>query len=401
MNSVDIVVIGGGIVGLATAYQLGKRQPALRIAVVEKEAAVAQHQSGRNSGVLHTGIYYKPGSLKAEYCREGRQAMIDFCAAEGIPHRICGKVVVATRDDEVTPLENLYDRALANGVEARVIDAVELAEIEPHAAGVRAVHLPGAGVVSFPAVCERLVERIREQGSQVVTRAEALGLTSRLRRTVVHTRAGDFETRDVVNCAGLHCDEVAALTGERPEVRIVPFRGDYFALRPEAGHLVRHLIYPVPDPRFPFLGVHLTRLIDGEVECGPNAVPALGREAYGKLQVVPRDAVSLVTSGGFLRFAARHARMGAGEVWRALNKPAFVRALQRLVPQVTAEALVPARSGIRAQAMRADGTLVDDFLITETRLAMNVLNAPSPAATSSLNIGNTLAERVEQRLSAS
>ncbi|MBN2196159.1 MAG: L-2-hydroxyglutarate oxidase [Polyangiaceae bacterium] len=398
MQSVDIVVIGGGIVGLATAYQLGKREPALRVGVVEKEAAVAQHQSGRNSGVLHSGIYYKPGSLKAENCREGRRAMIDFCAAEGLPHSICGKVIVATRDSEVIALEHLYDRALANGVDARVIDAVELADLEPHAAGLRAIHLPEAGVADFRAVCERLVERIREQGSLVVTRAEVLGITSRRDRMVVHTRQGDFEGRDVANCAGLYSDRVAAMTGERPEARIVPFRGEYFALRESASHLVRHLIYPVPDPRFPFLGVHFTRLVDGKVECGPNAVAALGREAYGKVEVTPRDLFESITYRGFLRFAARHARVGAGEVWRSMNKGAFVSALQRLVPQVGSQDLIPARAGIRAQAMLPDGTLVDDFLISETRLAMHVLNAPSPAATSAFNIGRTLAERIEERL---
>lgn len=398
MHSVDVVVIGGGIVGLAAAYQLGRREPSLRVAVIEKEAAVALHQSGRNSGVLHTGIYYKPGSLKAENCREGRQAMLDFCASEGLPHQVCGKVIVATREAELEALEHLYDRALANGVEARVIDAMELAELEPHAAGLRAIHVPGTGVVDFRAVCARLAERINEQGGTVVTRAEARGITSRRGGTVVHTTRGDFAGRDVLNCAGLHSDRVAAMTGERPEVRIVPFRGDYFSLQPSAQHLVRHLIYPVPDPRFPFLGVHFTRGVDGEVECGPSAVAALGREAYGRMEFEPRDLLETVGYGGFLRFATRHARVAATEVWRSLNRGSFLATAQQLVPQVGAKDLVPARCGIRAQAVRPDGSLEDDFLINETRLAVHVLNAPSPAATSALNIGATLAERVEARL---
>ena len=398
MENADVAVVGAGIVGLATAYRLQQVEPTLRVLVLEKEAAVAQHQSGRNSGVLHSGIYYRPGSLKADNCREGREAMVAFCEAEGVPYEICGKVIVAVNESELPRLENIFDRGQANEVRCEMLDAIQLAEIEPHTAGVRAIHVPDVGIVDFSRVCEKFAEKIEAAGGRVVTRAEVHRLSVRRNRVVASTPAGSFEVRQVVNCAGLQSDRVAKLTGEDPRVKIVPFRGEYYELTDRARHLCRNLVYPVPNPEFPFLGVHFTRRIDGSVECGPNAVLAFGREAYRKLAVNTADLAESLTYGGFLKMATRHLRMGAGEMWRSLNKNAFVAALQRLVPQVRATDLVPAPAGIRAQAIEPDGTLVDDFLIHETRHVINVLNAPSPAATASLSIGKSVADSLLDRL---
>ncbi len=398
MGKADVAVVGAGIVGLATAYQLQQAEPSLRVTVLEKESAVAQHQSGRNSGVLHSGIYYRPGSLKAENCRDGREAMVAFCEAEGIPHEICGKVIVAVSEDELPQLEKVFDRGQANDVRCEMLDAMQLADLEPHAAGVRAIHVPDAGIVDFTQVCAKLVEKIEAAGGQVVTGAEVHRLAARRNRLVVSTTAGDYEVRQAVNCAGLQSDRVARLTGEDPGVKIVPFRGEYYELTDRAKHLCKNLVYPVPNPDFPFLGVHFTRRIDGTVECGPNAVLATGRESYRKLAINPGDLAESLSYGGFLRMATRHLKMGVGEMWRSLNKNAFVTALQRLVPQVRPEDLVPARAGIRAQAIEPDGSPVDDFLIHETRHVINVLNAPSPAATSALTIGRSISESLLDRL---
>lgn len=404
MKEADVVVVGAGIVGLATAYQLAHRYHGLRIALLEKEAGEAHHQTGRNSGVLHSGIYYKPGSLKAENCRQGKKAMEVFCAAEGIPYEICGKVIVATVEGELTALENIYQRGIQNGVSCKLIDPPELRALEPHARGVRAIHVPEAGIVDYRAVCRRLRERIDEHpGNRIVFGAEVRCLEAiregGRERVRVTTTAGDFCARFVVNCGGLQSDRLAALGGPAPKLRIVPFRGEYYQVLPEARALVRNLIYPVPRPEFPFLGVHFTRMIDGSVECGPNAVLALGREAYQKYEVNPEDLLEALTYPGFLRLSARYWRVGLGEVHRSVSKAAFVAALQRLVPDIRPEHLTPAPAGIRAQAVAPDGSLVDDFLMYENEHVLSVVNAPSPAATASLNIGKLIAGRVAARLS--
>jgi (S)-2-hydroxyglutarate dehydrogenase len=394
----DVAIVGGGIVGLATAYQLTRSAPARRVVVLEKEAALACHQSGHNSGVLHSGIYYKPGSQKALNCRAGKKAMEEFCAVEEIPYEICGKVIVAVDESELASLMRIHERGQANGVICTLIDAARLAELEPHAAGVKAIHVPETGIADYRAVCRRLAERVRERDGEVVTSARVTALRPDAAGVTVATTAGDFQARQVVNCAGLHSDRVTALGGTRPTARIVPFRGEYYALAPEARHLCKNLIYPVPDPSFPFLGVHFTRMIDQSVECGPNAVLAWAREGYRKTDINLADLCGTLTYRGFQKMAAKHWRMGVLEMWRSFSKRAFVAALKRLVPEISAEHLSPAPAGVRAQAVAADGSIVDDFLIQEGERVINVGNAPSPAATASLNIGKAIADRVLARL---
>lgn len=395
----DLAVVGGGIVGLATAYQFTKRLPGKRVVVLEKEARVAEHQTGHNSGVLHSGIYYKPGSLKAINCRAGKKAMEAFCAAEGIAHEICGKVIVAIDDADLPSLQKIYERGVANGINCAIIDRARLTEIEPHAAGIKAIHVPEAGIVNYRQVCERLAERVKEAGGEVVLGARVTKVTHQTDGVTVITSKGDYTASQLVNCAGLHSDRVAKLTGEKPAAKIVPFRGEYFEVKHAAKHLCRNLIYPTPDPAFPFLGVHFTRMIDGSVECGPNAVLAFGREGYKFWSVNPRDLFESLTYPGFIRMALKHWKMGAGEMWRSLSKKAFVRALQRLVPEITAKDLESAPAGIRAQAVSPDGGMVDDFLIQEADRVVNVCNAPSPAATASLQIGETITDRLAVRFS--
>lgn len=400
MKQADVAVIGGGIVGLATAYQITRQYPGRRVVVLEKEADLAHHQTGHNSGVLHTGIYYKPGSLKAINCRAGKKAMEEFCAAEEIPYEICGKVIVAVDDTELPALERIYERGQANGVNCTKIDKDRLAELEPHAAGIGAIHVPEAGIVAYREVCRRLAVRVRERDGEVLMSTKVTGMTKKNGEGVIVTStAGEIKARQVVNCAGLQCDRVTAMSGEKPGAKIVPFRGEYFELKPEAHHLCKNLIYPVPDPNFPFLGVHFTRMIDGSVECGPNAVLAFAREGYKKTDLNIADLAESLTYPGFLRMAAKYWRMGLGEMWRSVSKAAFVKSLQRLLPEIRAEHLEPAPAGVRAQAVTPEGGLVDDFLIQETDRVINVGNAPSPAATASLNIGKLIAERLGPRLS--
>jgi L-2-hydroxyglutarate oxidase len=391
--SADAAVVGGGIVGLATAWQIAARPGGARVVVLEKEQRVARHQTGHNSGVIHSGIYYKPGSLKALNCRRGKALLEAFCREEQVPFDICGKVVVATLPVELPRLAAIAERARANGVAAELVGPERLRELEPHAAGLQALHVPETGIVDYTAVCERLAARIRTRGGEIVTGAAVRGVRSGSGEVVVETTLGEARARVAVNCGGLHSDRVLAACGEPRQARIVPFRGEYYELVPEARSLVRNLIYPVPDPAFPFLGVHFTRMIHGGVECGPNAVLALAREGYRWRDVDLRDLADTLSYPGFLRLAARHWRMGSGEVWRSISKRAFTRALQRLVPDIRAEHLQPAEAGVRAQALARDGALVDDFLIHEAGRVVHVLNAPSPAATSSLSIGAAVAER--------
>jgi L-2-hydroxyglutarate oxidase len=394
----DLIIIGGGIVGLATAFRFLERFPSKTVALLEKEDALAQHQTGHNSGVLHSGIYYQPGSLKAVNCRDGKRAMEDFCRQEEVPFELCGKVIVAIDGAEVPRLQRILQRGQANGIACELIDAPRLRELEPQASGVHAIHVPGTGIIDFVQVCQRLAARIRECGGNIVTSARVTAIEIGADEIVATTTAGDYVARLLVNCAGLHCDRVAKMNGLRPQAKIVPFRGEYYTLKPEAQHLVRNLIYPVPDPSFPFLGVHFTRMIQGGAECGPNAVLAGAREGYNKTQINPRDLAESLTYGGLLRLAARYWRVGAGEIWRSVSKAAFVRALKRLVPAIEEDHLLPAPAGVRAQAVRPDGSMVDDFLIQEGERSVHVLNAPSPAATASLNIGSLVVDRIAARI---
>jgi L-2-hydroxyglutarate oxidase len=398
MIQTDVAVVGGGIVGLAAAYQLTQRFPGRRVVVLEKEATVAAHQTGHNSGVLHSGIYYKPSSLKAINCRAGKQAMEAFCAAEGVPFENCGKVIVAIDDNDLPALDRLFERGQANGVTCEMIGPERLKDLEPHAAGVRAIHVPETGIVDYRRVCERFVERISERDGRVLTGARVTGMTHRPDSVVVHSATGDVAARFVVTCAGLQCDRVTAMSGQRLGSQIVPFRGEYFALKPSAHHLCRNLIYPVPDARFPFLGVHFTRLIRGGVECGPNAVLAFAREGYRKTDVNLTDLAETVTYRGFLRLAGKYWQMGLGELWRSISKRAFVRALQRLVPEIRADDLEPIPAGVRAQLIARDGSLVDEWVIRDDGRVINIGNTPSPAATASLNIGKMIVERLAERM---
>jgi L-2-hydroxyglutarate oxidase LhgO len=396
MQHFDVIVVGGGIVGLASAYQLLERQPNRRLLVVEKEATVGAHQTGHNSGVLHSGIYYRPGTLRAQNCRTGKQAMERFCAQYGINYEICGKVIVAVDERELPLLDTIYERGQANGVRCELIDRERLIELEPHAAGIRAIHVPEAGIVDFGQVAARLADLIRQAGGQIACQARVLEIKAQSKPVVIETTAGEFAADYLVTCAGLHADRITRLSGQTPPAQIVPFRGEYYEIKPQAQQLCRNLIYPVPDPSFPFLGVHFTRTIDGKLECGPNAVLAFAREGYRWRNLSARDLWESLSYPGFLRLAARHWRAGMGEMWRSLSKRAFVRALQRLVPDVQSDDLAPAPAGVRAQAVLREGKLADDFLLCESERVVHICNAPSPAATASLNIGRLVAQKLAE-----
>jgi len=398
MRSYDVLIIGGGIVGLATAYELSGRFPGKRVAVVEKEAGLARHQTGHNSGVLHSGIYYKPGSMKAATCLAGREAMIAFCEREGVTYKICGKVIVAVDEAEQNRLEDLYRRGTENRVPCQLLSSAQLKEREPHAAGVGAILVHDTGIVDFRQICARLAALIQESGHEIITGMKVEQLIEQQGRVVIRTSVKEMEARFVVNCAGLYSDRVASCAGSKPTAKIVPFRGEYYSLKPEAKHLCWNLIYPMPDPQFPFLGVHFTRTIDDIVECGPNAVLALSREGYRKTDLNARDLAETITYPGFLRLARRHFLMGLGEMWRSWNKGAFVQALQRLMPEISVEHLETAPAGVRAQAITPDGKLLDDFALAETRRVVHVVNAPSPAATASLSIGKSIVDKLAERL---
>ncbi|UQS32617.1 L-2-hydroxyglutarate oxidase [Streptomyces fradiae] len=396
MFDCDVLVVGGGIIGLSTAYALSRAAPGTRVVVLEKEDGPARHQTGRNSGVIHSGIYYRPGSLKARFAVRGAAEMVKFCAEYGLPHRVTGKLIVATDRAELPRLHALVQRGRENGIPVRELGPAQISAYEPDVRGIAAIHVGTTGICDYGAVAERLADA---SGAEVRYGARVTAVDRRPWGVAARTADGRVvRARALVNCAGLHCDEVARLAGDDPGMRIVPFRGEYYELgRPE---LVRGLVYPVPDPAFPFLGVHLTRGVDGGVHVGPNAVPALAREGYGRLDVRPRELAGTLTWPGTWAIARRHWRYGAGELHRSLSKPAFTQAVRRLLPQVAAEDLRPAPAGVRAQAVLRDGTLVDDFLIREAPRTVHVLNAPSPAATASLPIGREVARRVLARLAA-
>jgi L-2-hydroxyglutarate oxidase LhgO len=394
MKRADVVVLGGGIVGLATSLAVLAERPGASLVVLEKESALAAHQTGRNSGVIHAGLYYKPGSLKAMTCARGRALLERFCEAHGVAFERCGKVVVATREDEVPRLDELERRGRANGLAGvRRVGTEELREHEPHAAGVAALFVPETGIVDYAEVARAYAAEVVRRGGEVRTAARATGIFRRDERVVVATTAGDVEARVLVACAGLESDRVARMAGLAIDVAIVPFRGEYWMLAPARASLVKNLVYPVPDPSFPFLGVHFTRRIHGGVEAGPNAVLALAREGYHRASFDLRDAWGVARWPGFWRMARKHWRAGMAEQARSLSRAAFARACAALVPEITADDLTPGGAGVRAQAVRRDGTLVDDFAIAEDVRMVHVLNAPSPAATASLAIGEEIAAR--------
>ena len=392
MTKSDYIVVGGGIVGLATAMLLGRRRTGARILVLEKEREIALHQTGRNSGVIHSGIYYAPGSFKARFARAGNRSMVDFCREQGIEHAVCGKVIVATTPEELPGLERLLQRGREHGLAVETLNPDQVHEIEPHVRCQAGIRVPSTGIVSYRQVCLKYAEIIRSQGGEVLTGARVTGLSQRGGTLIVQSTAGDFETHFLINCAGLHSDRVTRLAGLDPGARIVPFRGEYYELVRERRDLVRTLIYPVPNPAFPFLGVHFTRMIDGSVHAGPNAVLAFHREGYHKTDFSLRDSAGTLLYPGFWKLAARHLGEGLKEMRRSFSKTLFLRSLQQLVPEMRAEDLVPAEAGIRAQALYPDGRLVDDFLIVRGPNSLHVCNAPSPAATASLEIGKHIVE---------
>lgn len=390
----DVAIIGGGIVGLATGLKILERDPAKKICVLEKEPQVGAHQTGNNSGVIHSGLYYKPGSAKAKTCVEGARRMVEFCKTHNIAHEICGKVVVATNESELPALAELLRRGQANGVAGIVeIGPERLREIEPHVAGIKALWVPGTGIVDYVAVAKKYAELITKAGGTVRTGTRATGIRrSTDGEEIISTNNGEIRAKLIVNCGGLLSDRVARMGGADPGAKIVPFRGEYYKLAPASHHLVKGLIYPVPDPRFPFLGVHFTRMIGGGVEAGPNAVLALKREGYTRFSFSLRDSFDTFTYPGFWKMAAKYWRTGLGEFHRSFSKAAFVRALQKLMPEIRAKDLEDGGAGVRAQALLPDGALVDDFKIVRESGAVHVLNAPSPAATASLCIGEQIAE---------
>jgi (S)-2-hydroxyglutarate dehydrogenase len=398
MQAFDCVVVGGGIVGLSVAQAILEKNPAARIAILEKEESLARHQTGRNSGVIHSGIYYKPGSLKASLCRAGRKRLVEFCATHGIRHEVCGKVVVATSESELPRLNSLHERGLANGLNVRTLSPDQVEIFEPHVHCIAGIHVPETGIVDFVGVCLKLSELIRSHNGELRLGTKVNGIQVRGSENVLESTTGDVRTRFIVNCGGLHSDRLAVLAGAKPDARIVPFRGEYYELKPERRFLVRNLIYPVPDPQFPFLGVHFTRMIGGGVHAGPNAVLSLKREGYHRTSFDLADFVDTMTYPGFWRLVRKHARSGLEEMYRSFSKKAFARSLQKLIPEIAEGDLVPAEPGVRAQALRSDGGLVDDFLIVNNKSGMHICNAPSPAATASLEIGRVVAEQVDRRL---
>jgi (S)-2-hydroxyglutarate dehydrogenase len=394
----DLTIIGAGIVGLATALKITEAHPGAKLLIIEKESQVARHQTGHNSGVIHSGLYYRPGSVKAATCVAGRKALLEFCDRNGVPYEICGKIVVATSQNEVPRLEELHRRGVENGLQGvEVLGSERLKEFEPHAAGVKALHVPETGIIDYRKVAEAYAANIRASGGDIRLSHRLLGVLQRSGEIVLQTSAGDYRTRHVINCAGLQSDLLAKIMGaddhlgDQESHQIIPFRGEYYNLAPEKYFLARNLIYPVPDPAFPFLGVHFTRMINGGVEAGPNAVFAFAREGYRKLDINGADLWRTVFFKGFWAMAAKYWQTGFGELYRSLSKRAFVRALQKLLPAITEKDLLPGGSGVRAQAVSASGALVDDFVIRQSRGAIHVLNAPSPGATASLAIGQSIA----------
>src|SRR5277367_4136173 len=395
----DVTIIGGGIVGLATAFRLLESKPKTRVLLIEKESKLAAHQTGNNSGVLHAGLYYKPGTEKAKLSVSGLRQMAAFCREHGVAHEQCGKIVVATDQVELPRLENLWQRGNANGLLGlRKLIPEQIKEIEPHAVGIAAIHVPQEGIVDYPAVCEKLGGLIRKMGGEIRLNTRLLKLVSKSGQWTAETSAGEFHSRFVVTCGGLHADRLVRAAGQKPSAKIVPFRGEYYQIKKERQFLVRNLIYPVPDPKFPFLGVHFTRLIHGGIEAGPNAVLAFAREGYKWANVNLRDLAESLCFPGLWRFLANYPSLCGYEIYRSLSKKEFCRSLQKLVPEIREDDLETGGAGVRAQAMTADGKLVEDFYFEESKGILHVINAPSPAATASLAIGSKIVERVLAQL---
>ena len=395
----DVIIIGGGIVGLATAYKLLEQKPELKLRILEKEKSIGLHQSGHNSGVIHSGIYYKPGSVKAKNCRRGVEELLLFCDKFNVQYDLCGKVIVAVNLEEVNRLDALYKRGLENGISnVRIVDSQELKDLEPHATGIKAIHVPSTGIINYTSVVDELGKQIIKRGGEIKTKATVKGFVRKAGECIVNTQMCDYPTELVINCAGLYSDKIAQLAGENSSISIIPFRGEYYVLKPESRHLVNSLIYPVPDPRLPFLGVHFTRRIDGSVEAGPNAVLATAREGYRRRDFNFQETWELLTNPGVWKIGRNYWKTGMGEYTRSLFKPLFVKALQYLVPAIQGSDLVPGGSGVRAQAMDETGKLLDDFCIVQSERFIHILNAPSPAATASFAIGSTIADQAFQNV---
>jgi L-2-hydroxyglutarate oxidase len=390
----DFAIVGGGIVGLATGLFIGKKFPSAQIIILEKESQLAYHQTGHNSGVIHSGVYYKPGSFKAKFTKAGNQSMVEFCQTHDIPYDVCGKVIVATQEKEFPRLENLFKRGLENNLSVTKLSPEEVREIEPHVNCLGGIKVPTAGIVNYKKVCQKYGELIQLQGGEIRLNTQVTKIIKTNQGYILETNQAPVNTKFLINCAGLQSDRVARLGGVNPEAKIVPFRGEYYELKPEKRYLVKNLIYPVPNPDFPFLGVHFTRMIDGSIHAGPNAVLSLKREGYGKTDFDFKDFAEVITYPGFWKLAAKHADEGIQEIIRSFSKAAFVRSLQALIPEVTADDILPNPAGIRAQALKNNGQLVEDFLIIGDDQAMHVCNAPSPAATASLEIGRAIASKI-------
>ncbi|MCF6409942.1 L-2-hydroxyglutarate oxidase [Pseudalkalibacillus salsuginis] len=391
----DVMIIGGGIVGLSTAYALTEHHPSLKIAVLEKENSWAKHQTGHNSGVIHSGIYYKPGSLKARFAKDGGRKLAAFCGQYGISYEQCGKVIVATDEKELDAMQNLYERGLKNGLDITLLDQAGLKEEEPYVNGIKAIKVPQAGIIDYVGVCSAIVSVLENRGADLFLSTEANDIKESPNEVTVETASYTYRTKHLVNCCGLQSDRVAKRSGQDPDLKIVPFRGEYFELKPEKEYLVKNLIYPVPNPDFPFLGVHFTRMIGGGVEAGPNAVLGFKREGYRKRDISLKDLSETLTYPGFWKLASSYWREGLDEMIRSFNKGAFVRSLQRLIPSIEADDLKPAPAGIRAQALKSDGSLVDDFFLVHSKRSTHVCNAPSPAATACFPIGEHIAKELD------
>jgi (S)-2-hydroxyglutarate dehydrogenase len=395
----DVTVIGAGIVGLATALKIKEIKPKLNVLVLEKENKVAAHQTGNNSGVIHSGIYYKPGSLKAKNCKEGYDMMLEFCKKNDIPFELCGKIIVATSESELQALDNIFERGIANGLNGlKYINSDEIKAIEPHTLGVKGIFVPQTGIVDYKVVAAKYAELLLKMGADIKFNNKVTNVKELENGIQINTQKATFETQLVINCAGLYCDKIAAFTIPDLEVKIIPFRGEYYALNDNKKYLVKHLIYPVPDPNFPFLGVHFTRRIDGDIEAGPNAVLAFQREGYKKSQINLSELFESLTWSGFIKVAKKYWKTGFGEMYRSFSKSAFTHALQKLLPEIQKSDLKPGGAGVRAQACDKNGGLIDDFYIKELKGQIHVLNAPSPAATSSLSIGKSIAELALKQL---
>lgn len=395
----NVVVVGGGIVGLASALKIKEKNPNYKVAVIEKERTIAQHQTGHNSGVIHSGLYYKPGSFKAKNCVDGYNMLVDFCNEEEIPYELCGKIVVATKENQLSSLKNLRERGVANGLkDIKNLSAEELKEYEPHVAGVGGLFVPQTGIIDYKLVADKYAEKFKHFGGEIFSSNKLMSFKEERGFIHVNTENERLTTRVVVNCSGLYTDKIAKLSGAKIDYKIIPFRGEYYKIKPEKEYLVKNLIYPVPDPNFPFLGVHFTRHIDGGIEAGPNAVLAFAREGYKKSQINMKELMGSLFYPGFMRVAAKYWKTGFGEMYRSYSKGAFTRALQELIPEIQKKDLVKGGAGVRAQACDRKGGLIDDFLVAEHDKFINVGNAPSPAATSSLAIGERVANMAIERL---